>query len=86
MAKINDVIMKIIIPCTGIFGWLFGHKYISNYDELKEPVKFGDLRMKHATAYDFEQAIKANTKIERMYVNSVCTRCGYTIDRNKQYG
>jgi len=83
------------MKCTGIIGWLFGHKYKPVFDIDTEEYSASEKEKIIINAtnhnfwnYDFTNETNINTnnllnkpkRTTKVYVGSVCERCGDKID------
>lgn len=62
--------------CKGIFGLIFGHKFVHNYNTEES---FPDRPIKLDGAVYPEDLVNSFKQTKETYVNSVCSRCGSCV-------
>ena len=63
--------------CTGVFGWLFGHKYRARFTTTQRSILENPREMEGYGICEVLEAAKLN---DRRYKREVCERCGDTIE------
>ena len=82
------------VPCKGISGFLFGHKFKARSDDKwspSDPAGVQSLTNQDAVWWaqqlahncSLESCITALAAHEDIYVRDICVRCGVTIEREE---
>ena len=71
--------------CNGIFGFLFGHKIASQFDEISTPMPEIQIPKNGFSilldGFDLTRLIEASTKHESKFAVAFCKRCGQQISK-----
>ena len=81
LAWVGTNVSKNSDDCSGIFGKIFGHKYLAAYD-IKEscanpPI---DIKIKNSDER-LQDVLQKYRDVERTYKGHVCKRCGRKLDK-----
>jgi hypothetical protein len=63
-------------PCSGLMGKVFGHKYEPIYDEHVSAAH-GNVK----SYYNVEEILEKYRNKDKVYVRSICKRCGNVIEK-----